>query len=131
MPFTTEEFDLMVEELLYCEPISFRMLCNIADKTLRNKVKHWCLLDDALRSRGYEDDIMQEICIRLMKTTVTYFLLKDGADGPVNYDPKGFKYWLTTVGENIKRDFANKIRKIDFNTDDKDDSDAEKEYFQN
>ena len=107
----------MVEELLYKEPISFDMLCHIADKTLKSKVSYWCRAEDCLRGRGYEGDIMQEIHIRLMKTTIDFFLLKDGIDGPVNNDPKGFSSWIITVADNLKRDFVNKIRKQDFRTE--------------
>lgn len=125
MAFSKEEFEIMVEELLYRDPISFDMLCHIANETLRNKVKYWCQTDETLRGRGYEDDIMQEIQIRLMKTTIGYFLLKDGVEGSVNNDPKGFTSWIITVADNLKRDFANKVRSIDFKTDNIDDSKLE------
>ena len=125
MAFSKEEFDIMVEELLCKEPISFDMLCHIAEKTLKSKIKYWCQMDETLRGRGYEDDIMQEIQIRLMKTTIDYFLLKDGVEGPVNNDPKGFSSWMITVADNLKRDFANKIRRVDFKTDNIDDSKPE------
>lgn len=118
MAFTNEEFNIMVEELLYSEPISFTMLCYIAEKTLRKRIKYLCDTDDCLRGRGYEDDIMQEIQLRLMKTTVSHFLLKSGEDGVVNADPDGFKSWIKTVAENIKKDFSNKVRRIDFKTED-------------
>ena len=42
MNFSKEEFDVMVEELLCSDPISFDMLCNLAEKTLKSKVKAWC-----------------------------------------------------------------------------------------
>lgn len=32
MRFTRDEFDVMVNELLYKDPISFDMLCQIAEK---------------------------------------------------------------------------------------------------
>ena len=116
MRFTREEFDAMVNELLYENPISFNMLCRIAEKTLRPSVVNWCRNEDCLRGRGYEDDIMQEIHLRLMKTVVTYFLLRDGIEGPYNNDPEGFEDWIFCVAANLKRDFANKIRNRDFTT---------------
>ena len=121
MRFTRDEFDVMVNELLYKEPISFDMLCQIAEKTLRPSVVNWCKTEDCLRGRGYEDDIMQEIHLRLMKTTVDYFLLRDDIAGPYNDNPEGFEDWIFCVAKNIKRDFANKIRNMDFTTDDIDD----------
>lgn len=121
MRFTRDEFDAMVNELLYKDPISFDMLCRIAEKTLRPSVVNWCKAEDCLRGRGYEDDIMQEIHLRLMKTTVDYFLLRDGIEEPYNDNPEGFEDWIFFVAKNIKRDFANKIRNRDFTTDDIDD----------
>jgi len=121
MRFTRDEFDVMVHELLYKDPISFDMLCQIAEKTLRPSVVNWCRTEDCLRGRGYENDIMQEIHLRLMKTTVDYFLLRDDIEGPYNDNPEGFEDWIFSVAKNIKRDFANKIRNRDFTTDDIDD----------
>lgn len=121
MHFTRDEFDIMVNELLYSEPISFNMLCRIAEKTLRSSVIRWCKTEACLCGRGYEDDIMQEIHLRLIKTTVTYFLLRDGIDSPYNDDPEGFENWMFRVAENMKRSFANALRKTDFETEDIDD----------
>lgn len=117
MRFTREEFDTMVNELLYKEPISFDMLCVIAEKVLRPTVVNWCKAEEALRGRGYEDDIMQEVHLRLIKTTVSYFLLRKGIEGEYNDDPEGFEDWMFLVAKNIKRDFASRIRNRDFNTD--------------
>ncbi len=121
MRFTRDEFDMMVNELLYKDPISFDMLCQVAEKTLRPSVVNWCKTEDCLRGRGYEDDIMQEIHLRLMKTTVDYFLLRDDIEGPYNDNPEGFEDWIFFVAKNIKRDFANRIRNRDFTTEDIDD----------
>lgn len=121
MRFTKDEFNAMVNELLYKDPVSFDMLCQIAEKTLRPSVVNWCKIEECLRGRGYEDDIMQEIHLRLMKTVVDYFLLRDDIEGPYNDNPEGFEDWIFFVAKNIKRDFANKIRNRDFTTDDIDD----------
>lgn len=64
---------------------------------------------------------MQEIHLRLTKTTVDYFLLRHDIEGPYNDNPEGFEAWIFFVAKNIKRDFANKIRNRDFITDDIDD----------
>ena len=121
MRFTTEEFDTMVHELLYADPISFRTLCIIAEKTLKPSVEKWCKADDCLRDRRFEDDLMQEIYLRLIKTTVTYFLLRDGIEGSFNNDPEGFEDWLFKVANNLKRDFVNRVRNSDFKTENIDD----------
>ena len=83
-----EKFDIMVNELLGEEKdASFDMLCRIADETLRSSVKRWCASDVALAKRGYEDDIMQDVFIKLMTSTVTQFLLRNPETG-VNNDPE-------------------------------------------
>lgn len=117
MAFTKEEFDIMVDELLYRDPISFDMLCHIADKTLKATVSYWCNAEDCLRGRGFEGDIMQDIHLQLMKKTVDYFLLREGVDGAVNKDPEGFEDWMFTVAKNVKKAFANKVRSRDFKTE--------------
>lgn len=116
MRFTKAEFDVMVHDLLYADPICFDTLCEIAEKTLRPSVIRWCVQEDCLRGRGYEDDIMQDIYIRLIQTTVSHFLLRDGLEGPYNNDPEGFEDWMFRVANNLKRDFANKVRSRDFRT---------------
>lgn len=112
----------MIEELLNQDTPSFDMLCTIAEKTLRPAVIYWCKSEDCLKGRKYEDDLMQEIHLRLIKTTVDYFLLKEGMHGEINNNPEGFKRWIFKVATNIKRDFCNRIRRDDFNTSELDDS---------
>lgn len=114
--FTIEEFNVMVNELLCREYASYDMMCFIADKTLRPSVIRWCNAEPSLRGRGLEDDIMQEIQVRLIKTCVPQFLLRDGVDGRINNDPEGFRKWLFTLAVNIKKDNANRIRRGDYYT---------------
>ena len=121
MRFTKEEFDTMVRELLFQKTVSFDMLCHIAEKTLSQTVANWCKTEDCLRGRDYEDDIMQEIYLRLIKTTVPNFLLRSGDINAYNNDPEGFEDWMFAVAKNIKRDVANKVRGIDFKTVDVED----------
>ena len=117
MRFTKEEFDIMVNELLYNKTVCFDMLCQIAEKTLKPSVVYWCNSEICLRGRKYENDIMQEIYLRLIKTTVDYFLLRDGVNGAFNDDPEGFEDWMFRVAENLKRDFIKKVRNDDFKTE--------------
>ena len=121
MRFTKEEFDIMVNELLFSTPISYKMLCSIADKTLKSTVNYWCSTEDCLRNGQYEDDIMNDIYLRLMIKTVDFFLLQDDIDAPYNNDPDGFEDWMFSVARNVKRDFANALRVRNFNTEDIDD----------
>lgn len=120
--FTREEFDIMVHELLYSQQVSFDMLCKIAEKTLKPTVCYWCSTEPCLQGRGYEEDVMQEVYLRLMKTVVPSFLLRHDITGPFNDDPEGFEDWMFKVAQNIKRDVAARVRNVDFNTDELDDS---------
>ena len=121
MRFTTSEFETMVNEILYSTPVSFDMLCRIAEKTLKPTVLNWCKNEECLRGRGYEEDLMQEIKLRFIQTVVDYFLLRNGAGKPFNNDPEGFEDWMFKVAENRKRDFANRVRNDDFRTENIDD----------
>ena len=112
-PFTDEEFEIMISELTDETHPSFNMLCSIAEKTLRPKVEYWCLTNSALRGRKMEDDIMQDVFIRLIKTTVTHFLVRKDRNGEVNRNPDEFKSWMFKVAERIKIDTANALRSRD------------------
>lgn len=114
LEFTAEEFDIMVQELLYQEPLSYAMLCQIAEKCLKKRVYAMCAANEDLRGRKREEDVLQEVYIRLMNTTIYGFLLRQGVDGPVNRDPEGFRAWMGTVAKNIVRDEAKKLRRQDY-----------------
>ncbi len=107
--FTVEEFNTMVDELLYRKPASHETLVRIADRTLRGSVIHWCKVDSRLRGREYWEDLLQEILLRLIKTTVSSFLLHKRVVGPYNNDPEGFQRWMFTLAGNVKEDFAKKV----------------------
>lgn len=113
--FTEEEFHVMADEVL-CkssdEP-SFDMLAYIAEKTLRSFVIARCMQDSRLRGRDYDGDIMESIHLRLQKTIIDYFLLRDDIETPYNDNPSGFQSWLFTVASNIIKDFAARIARED------------------
>ena len=75
--FTDEEYKIMIYELTEREPVCFDMLCAIAERTLKGTVYRWCSDDIDLRGKALEEDIMQDIFIRLIKTCVTHFLMRD------------------------------------------------------
>ena len=113
-PFTDEEFEIMISEITDKTHPSFNMLCIIAEKTLRSKVRYWCATDSILSRRGMEDDIMQEVFIRLIKTTVTHFLKREDRNGELNDNPDEFKSWIFKVAERIKIDTSNSLRNRDY-----------------
>ncbi len=112
-PFTDEEFEIMVAELTDQTAPSFYTLCVIAEKTLRPKVRYRCATDSVLIGRGVEDDIMQEICIRLIKTTLVSFLLKTDQNGESNHHPDKFRGWMNKVAERIILDTRNALLRTD------------------
>ncbi len=122
-----QEFNELVDSLLYRKVVSYDVLCRMAENHLKGLVIRWCKSDEALCGRGYEDDVMQEIQLRLIQKTVTYFLLKDGPDNPVNDDPEGFRKWMIVLAKNVVKSYSNRVRSTDFNTTKIDDSDISTE----
>ena len=121
MHFTVEEFHTMVQELLYTEPSRFDTLCEIATRTLMPMIRSWCRRDKVVRGRGFEEDIMQNVLVKLVQNVVINFLQNDRAEGPYNDNPEGFERWIIVVGHNVQRDFANEIRRDEFITEDDED----------
>lgn len=122
MHFTADEFHTMVQELLYTSPSRFDMLCEMAQRTLTPMVAGWCRRDTTLCGRGLEEDVMQGILLHLMKKTVHGFLLNDRAEGAYNDDPEGFEHWMVLVAHNYQRDFANRLRREEFRTEEGEDA---------
>ena len=116
MRFTREDFDTMVQEVLYTKPSKYDALCRMAEATLRPLVKGWCRNDATLRNRDLEDDLMQSLQLHLMKTVVHGFLKHSSIEEGYNDDPEGFEHWMMKVANNFKRDFTNRIRRVDFRT---------------
>ncbi len=109
--FANEEFDKMFREIVGSDYVSYDTLLYISERALSNSVRKWCYNDPVLRGRQYEEDIMQEIQIRLIKNCITGFFLRNNEP---NYDPEGFQSWLFTVAINVKNDFAKKVRRVQF-----------------
>lgn len=115
-PFTNEEYQIMIYELTERKPMSFDMMCLISQRALKPLIKKWCYDSEDLRYRQYEDDILQDTLIRLIKTCVTYFLKRKDKKYAVNDDPDEFYLWIKTVAHNITRDKAKEVRRQDFRT---------------
>lgn len=113
----------MVNELLYQKPTSYDMLCHIAIKFLGPKINSWCRNNSALRGRGYEEDLLQELCLYLIKVTVDKYFLKKDENGNLKYrrDPAVFGKWLNTVARNKVIDCAIEVGESDNHTSSIDD----------
>ena len=115
-PFTNEEYQIMIDELTNREPACFDMMCRITERTLKPLIRKWCYESEDLRNRQYEDDILQDTQIRLIKTCVTHFLKRKDRQYVVNDNPDDFCAWIKTVGRNITKDKAKEVRKQTFRT---------------
>jgi DNA-directed RNA polymerase specialized sigma24 family protein len=105
LSFTLEEFDTMVQEILYQEPSSYDMLCRITVRTVMPLIRKFCSSVPCLKWRGLEEDFAQDVCVLAMSGVVDKFLLKDGVNAPVNYAPEGFGPWLNEVARNWILDY--------------------------
>ncbi len=125
--FTDEEFHVMLSQLSEGNPDGYTTLYEIAKKTLFGTIRKWC--NSRKHTVGYEEDVMQEVHLRLFKTCVTGFLMRDGVP---NDNPAGFKSWMFTVAKNIYEDIAKKLKKMPLiETDASDDEPPEIEDINN
>ena len=98
--FTDEEYETMISELTDPEKPSFDMLCTIAEKELRPMIKGLCAKSNVLRSQDAENEVMQMTIIRLIRYTVTHFLLRKSNNGVINRNPDEFSFWIHRVAKN-------------------------------
>ena len=115
--FTDEEFDKMVKEMLRTQPAVFDTLYTIAYKTVHKWIVAECAGSKVLHGREYEDEIFDDVCIKLFKRTVTDFLLKSGNPEEVNYDPDGFKSWIFAIAKTTFLDTLKRVEREDSKID--------------
>lgn len=113
--FSDDEFEKMIFEITSQDHPNFSMLCEIASKQVWPYIRRKCSQCEAIRRRNAEDDVMQEVHCRLIKTCVTGFFLRDGRD-EINRDPEEFCKWMYTVAKHVFCDYANRISIIDSKT---------------
>lgn len=106
MRFTEEEFDRVIEDLLYAPSPTFVPLYTVAEKAVKPYLCNLVRQNGYLRGGYHEEDVFQNFVIRLTKVTVTGFLLRDGPEGEVNRNAEGFEDWMFTVARNIYRDYV-------------------------
>ena len=93
-------------------PNGFDALAAVAYKVLGKYIENLCKNDMYLGKDGkHADDIMSEIQIRLIKKSVSGFFMRDGVP---NYSREEFIKWLFTVAKNVKRDYAERVRREEF-----------------
>lgn len=111
MKFTEQEFNRMVDDLISDSP-DYNRLFSIVEKELKRYVhgkvsgSHW------LSKYSSDDEIMQNIRIRVYQYVVTRFLLKDGPEGKINRDAEHFVRWLYTVARNVILSRIEQIKRL-------------------
>lgn len=112
---TEKEFDKIIDEVIYQKPPRYDTLLEVARRILYPTVKRWCYNDLSLRRHQELDDVMSEICIRIMTTCVTCFFLRDDLpDGEtLNRDRVGLVKWMFVVARHKKCDIAHDLRSVD------------------
>lgn len=109
--FSVEEFKILQDELTG-EVKRHDMLIKLARKTLLGAVYNWCRQYPTLKGCGYEEDIMQNICLRLIKYCGYDFKFKTD---DLEQNSREFKSWLFAVAINEFTDFKKKKDRIYFN----------------
>ncbi len=107
--YSREDFLVMRGQILCQEPVSYQMLVRIVQGSLPDKISGWCQSAPELRMRGLEEDLLQEIQIKLIKE-VPFFLLKEGPGGRPQDDHEWFIRWVYAVAHNVVRDQAASMR---------------------
>lgn len=113
--------DKIVEEVVFTTPSQFDTLLFFVDKLCKARVEYLCFHNDALKSGGFEDDIMQNIRCRVVKYSERNFFCRADREG-VNNNPAELKKWLSTVTTNCVKDCAKKVRKRRFKETDEDEA---------
>lgn len=103
-----ELYEKLVDEILSNEIPRYDNLVIFVDKLLKATVKYWCDNDKILRGGCHDEDVIQEIQIRIIKKCEDYFFKPENGKTQKTCDE--FKAWCYVVGENVF--FTYRKRKI-------------------
>ena len=109
MRFSEKDFEITIAEL-FSDPAEFDMLYRITKTELELHI--WDLVSNSFYLRTFysAEDLMQDVCIKVIKSALTGFFLKNGPEGEINRDAQGFCAWLRTVATNEGLDRIRKIK---------------------
>lgn len=111
-------YDAIVNDVCASECPEYSNLVMFVHKLLMNKVKNWCNSGNLLRGGRHEEDIMQLVQIRIIKTCEDSFFKP--VDGKTDKTCEEFKAWCTVVAKNCFISYYNKQNKkkeVKFNPD--------------
>lgn len=103
--------DIIINEVVHQKPSCFDTLIKVVDIIATPKVNYLCSSDPALKGRQVENDIMQNIRMRVVKYAERSFFCKDGN---INNNPDEFRMWLSAVVRNSVKDYAKIMRRQQF-----------------
>lgn len=109
MRFSEQDFDTMLCEL-FSKPAVFDMLYRITRIELEPSIKKLVSGSYYLRVFYSAEDLLQDVCAKVIQKALTRFFLKNGPNGEVNRDATGFCAWLHTVAKNEGLDRIKKIK---------------------
>ena len=103
--FSDDEYRQIIEDLFYREPADAELLLAVVDRLYKNRIKSWCYSQPVLAGRGYEEDILQELKIKVLTQSIPFFFLKKGVEFGINDSPEEFAKWLQEVAKNLQTDY--------------------------
>ena len=103
--FSDDEYRQIIENLFYREPADAELLITVVDRLYKNRIKSWCYSQPVLVGRGYEEDILQELKIKVLTQSIPFFFLKKGVEFGINDNPDEFAKWLQEVAKNLQTDY--------------------------
>ena len=114
--FSDAEYRQIIEDLFFRDPASSESLLAVVDKVFSKKIKNWCYSQPELAGRGFEEDILQDLKIKVLTQSIPSFFLRRGHANGINENPDEFAKWLNTVANNLERDYLRRQRVVLFRT---------------
>lgn len=101
--FSDKAFEDIIAELFEV-PSRADTLLAVIDQVYRKRIQRWCITHNDVIGGGYEEDILQDIKIKILTHCVSSFFLRNGVDGGINTHPDEFAKWMNTVVKNTQKD---------------------------
>lgn len=110
--FTEAEYEKILREVVIDgdNSVKFDTLSLVAERLVRPKVALWCRAGGLLKPQ-HEDDLMQDIHLRLMKNVVTRFVFPSKSTEGMLRNADGFRLWMFSEAKYEKMNFLKKLYK--------------------
>ena len=109
--FTQEEYQQILREIRLDGPndVRFDTLAQVTERLVRPTVRMWCRLDGRLQEHYCEDELMQRIHLRLIRTVVTGYLYPKRHKDELRRDEVGFRLWMFSQAEREKKTYLKNL----------------------